>query len=629
MNAKSERWTQEQRRQALNAFFESKDGLRFLQVFSFDCTAPEDREVFLRDAERRFQFNDEKARRWWDSLQAMLKTEPHRFLALAEPLAQNGIAIEELYDCLPDDFDPLALMRAINLARNAMGGKWGGLPPPGITNTAGWSVEQVRNRLEEVKARLDWRSATADARQWWEAFETSDEDKWSLELVLALAEELANRRVTINDFLEAYVRSNTGNIRAILNYLDYTRMKAEAAQSLVVEGAGQSTLTSADSGWWVKPALRVSRIRGWTEEQIRFRLEEVKGRLRWSNADGETRAWWETFENENQHRLALVLRLAEELANRNVTVREFHRACDLSGTSDIQANLFFLDYLHFTTKGYEFETVVLDESGEIIERHQLKAHRFIDELVSGVTIEMVEIPGGKFIMGSPKNEVGRWNSEGPQREVIVLPFYIGKYTITQKQWNVVAEWDKVERDLNPKPSRFEGDDRPVEQVSWEDAKEFCARLAIKTGRAYRLPTEAEWEYACRAGTTKPFAFGETITPEIVNYDGEYPYAKAKEGENRSETIHVGSLGVANAFGLFDMHGNVWEWCEDVWHDDYDGTPRDGSAWLSGGDSSYRVLRGGSWSDSGRHCRSADREHLEPDARGDYIGFRVVVGARVP
>src|SRR5262245_43679849 len=126
MNTKSERWTQEQRRQALNAFFESKDGLRFLHVFSLDCTAPDDREVLLRDAEGRFRFEDEEARRWWDSLRAMLKSEPHRFLALAEPLAQNGIAIEELYECLPDDFDRLALMRAINLARNAMGGKWGG-----------------------------------------------------------------------------------------------------------------------------------------------------------------------------------------------------------------------------------------------------------------------------------------------------------------------------------------------------------------------------------------------------------------------------------------------------------------------------------------------------------------------
>jgi formylglycine-generating enzyme required for sulfatase activity/Tfp pilus assembly protein PilF len=276
---------------------------------------------------------------------------------------------------------------------------------------------------------------------------------------------------------------------------------------------------------------------------------------------------------------------------------------------------------------FEFETVTLDERGEVKERRKLQARQFLEELAPNVALAMVEIPGGKFTMGSPESEAERHRGESPQHEVTVPPLYIGKFAITQAEWRVVAGWEKVERELKPDPSRFKGDDRPAENVSWEDAKEFCARLAKKTGRLYRLPSEAEWEYACRAGTTTPFAFGETITPEIVNYDGNYPYAKAKKGKYRGETVPVGSLAVANAFGLFDMHGNVWEWCEDVWHRDYNSALTDGSVWLSGGDSSRRMLRGGSFIFYARDCRSAYR--IGDDARGIlyYVGFRVVVSAR--
>src|SRR5262249_40887840 len=162
-----------------------------------------------------------------------------------------------------------------------------------------------------------------------------------------------------------------------------------------------------------------------------------------------------------------------------------------------------------------------------------------------------------------------------------------------------------------------------EHVSWEEAVEFCNRLEKKTGKPYRLPSEAEWEYAARAGTTTPFAFGPTITPKIVNYDGNYPYGSTPKGPYRQKTVKVGSLGAANAFGLYDMHGNVWEWCEDVCHDDYEGAPSDGSAWLSGGYSSCRIRRGGSWLDNGRRCRSALRLRDGGGDRDSYDGFRVV------
>jgi formylglycine-generating enzyme required for sulfatase activity len=250
----------------------------------------------------------------------------------------------------------------------------------------------------------------------------------------------------------------------------------------------------------------------------------------------------------------------------------------------------------------------------------------VEDLGGGVTLEMVEIPAGKFTMGSPGNEADRSSDEGPQHQVSVPSFYIGKFEVTQAQWRAVAGLPKDQTDLNPDPSYFKGNDRPVENVSWWEAMEFCTRLSRKTGKTYRLPTEAEWEYACRAVTTTPFAFGDTITPDIVNYDGNYPYASAAKGTYRQSTVDVGSLGVANGFGLYDMHGNVWEWCMDNWHGNYDGAPRDGSEW-KGGDSSYRVLRGGSWGYYGDSCRAANRNWYTPALRVNFIGFRLVLIAR--
>jgi formylglycine-generating enzyme required for sulfatase activity len=216
---------------------------------------------------------------------------------------------------------------------------------------------------------------------------------------------------------------------------------------------------------------------------------------------------------------------------------------------------------------FEFDTVTLDEVGNVASRLQKQARQFVEELAPGITLEMVSIPGGTFMMGSPEEEEGSDDNERPQHQVTVSRFHMGKFPVTQAQWRVVAGWPKVERELNAEPSRFKGDDRPVEQVSWEEVVEFCARLASRTEKGYRLPTEGEWEYACRAGTRTPFAFGETVSSDFVNYDGRYPYGfaaiiLAPEGRNRGETVPVGSLGVANGFGLYDMHGNVSEWCQD-------------------------------------------------------------------
>ena len=264
---------------------------------------------------------------------------------------------------------------------------------------------------------------------------------------------------------------------------------------------------------------------------------------------------------------------------------------------------------------FDFVTVTLDSSGKVKSRETKSARAFTEDLGGGVKLEMVAIPPGEFMMGSPETEVQRVISEGPQHRVrINYWFYLSKFEVMQAQWRAV---------MGTNPSNFKDcDDCPVEEVSWDDAVEFCRKLSARTGREYRLPSEAEWEYAARAGTTTPFAFGETITPEIVNYSGNYPYGSAAQGLYREKTVKVGSLGVANAFGLYDMHGNVWEWCQD-WYHTYNGTPSDGSAWLSGGEQKDRVMRGGSWFNRASLARSADRIGSPANIRYYSIGFRVV------
>ena len=247
-----------------------------------------------------------------------------------------------------------------------------------------------------------------------------------------------------------------------------------------------------------------------------------------------------------------------------------------------------------------------------------------------VSLDLVSIPGGSFMMGTEDEEIERlikkfnweyFRREKPQHKVTVQPFLMGKYPVTQAQWKEITSLPKVNRELKANPSRFKGDNLPVETVSWEDAVEFCQRLSNRTKQEYRLPSEAEWEYACRAGTTTPFNFGQTITGDLANYKTtRRTYANEPKGDFRAQTTPVGSFP-PNALGLYDMHGNVWEWCEDNWHDNYEGAPTDGSAWISGSEP-MKVVRGGSWSSNPRFCRSAFRR-LTRDNRVNYIGFRVV------
>lgn len=279
----------------------------------------------------------------------------------------------------------------------------------------------------------------------------------------------------------------------------------------------------------------------------------------------------------------------------------------------------------FNLQSFNFGVVSVNDRGEIINHHSSQAKYFAEDLGNGITLEMVAIPGGTFLMGSKSTELKRYQDESPQHQVTVASFYMGKFAVTQAQWRAVAALPPVKGSLNPNPSGFKGNNRPVEKVSWNDAVEFCDRLAKKTKHNYRLPSEAEWEYACRAGTTTPFYFGETITTELANYIGDYRYASAPEGIYRGQTTDIGSFP-PNSFGLYDMHGNLWEWCTDLWHDNYAGSPNDGSIWQKGGNNSLRLIRGGSWNNSPVLCRSAIRNRYQPDASSNSVGFRVVVGS---
>jgi formylglycine-generating enzyme required for sulfatase activity len=257
----------------------------------------------------------------------------------------------------------------------------------------------------------------------------------------------------------------------------------------------------------------------------------------------------------------------------------------------------------------------------------LKGQFYPEALSDDVNLDMVFIKGGKFTMGSPEDEPERTEAEGPQRDVTLPDFFMGKYQVTQAQWQVVSAYPQVNIKLESNPSRFEGENLPVEQVSWHEAVEFCDRLSNHSGRTYSLPSEAQWEYACRGGTTTPFAFGHTLSTDLANYNGNSTYADGPKGENRNKTTDVGSF-YPNAFGLYDMHGNVYEWCLDHWHSNYEGAPIDGSAWIknSSNADATRILRGGSWFYSPGGCRSASRDLFAAGTRYDSLGFRVVVSA---
>lgn len=233
-----------------------------------------------------------------------------------------------------------------------------------------------------------------------------------------------------------------------------------------------------------------------------------------------------------------------------------------------------------------------------------------ETLPGNVRLEMIAIPAGKFLMGSADGE-GE-NNERPHHPVTVPAFYLGKYAITNAQWKAVMGTEPALQ-LGEK---FCDENQPVIYVSWDEAQGFCQKVSLKSGRNYRLPSEAEWEYACRAGSQTTYSFGND-----AQQLGQYAwYGGVFRGNFQTQPV---GRKQPNKFGLYDMHGNIWEWCLDRWHKNYQGAPLDGSAWTSDGDSRSRLLRGGSWNYNPRFCRSAYRYDTSPNNYDCAFGFRVV------
>jgi formylglycine-generating enzyme required for sulfatase activity len=339
-------------------------------------------------------------------------------------------------------------------------------------------------------------------------------------------------------------------------------------------------------------------------------IEGVK--LRLQNPDAKVRiAALEQALNYGEQGLDLVI---AGLKDESVEL-QFQAYSLLNNRTELKAKQAASNFNPQGLKLEQIEVVTTNKSWQIIQRQPRIARYFIEDLGGGVTLEMAAIPRGSFIMGSPENEAGRGDYEYPQHQVTVPSFFMGKYPVTQAQYQAIT---------GTNPSSFKGSNRPVERVSWHDAVNFCQKLSQRIGKNYRLPSEAEWEYACRAGTTTPFHFGDTITTDLANYNGNYTYGQEPKGVYRKETREVGSFGVANNFGLYDMHGNVEEWCQDNYYGNYEGAPRDGSAWLKNKQhSDIKLLRGGSWGIGHVYCRSAFRNYNAFVAFDDSIGFRVV------
>lgn len=245
----------------------------------------------------------------------------------------------------------------------------------------------------------------------------------------------------------------------------------------------------------------------------------------------------------------------------------------------------------------------------------------LERLDEDVVLEMILIPSGSFVMGSLDDESDRSVGEDPQHPVEISKFLMSKTPITQAQWRVVASLPKVDRVIPIDPAIYKGDNRPIENICWLDAIEFCDRLSKKTGKKYRLPTEAEWEYTCRAGTTTAFHFGDCLKADLANYGR---YISGVDPDKQSETTPVGNFGVVNSFGLCDMHGNVWELCADSWHDNYENAPEDGSIWEEEDPkkTASKIMQGGSWLNEAPECRSAMRNCLNQDQTDRTVGFRV-------
>ena len=394
----------------------------------------------------------------------------------------------------------------------------------------------------------------------------------------------------------------TDHIHDLFEQIQAERLAAQQAaeaETLAQEQEQERWIAEQEASRQAAETARLERSKA--ESEARAEAERWKAEAQKSRADAErTRAEMERLAREKRE-------LQQQATLKTPQLMAKSEASEAKGPALIQIS---------TTAGW----VVREGNQWQKKQKPITVSGYHEKLAENIAITMIQIPAGEFQMGSSEKEAGRQSFEGPQHQVKLASFFMGQTPVTQAQWQVVAGWPKQQLELKDQPSCFQGANRPVEQVSWLEAEEFCRRLSVRTDRKYSLPSEAQWEYACRAGTTKAFSFGETLTPELANYNGNNTFASGPKGVYRQQTTEVGSFP-ANGWGFHDMHGNVWEWCLDPWHGSYEGAPADGSAWMAGGGAS-RLLRGGSWYNRPADCRSASRNGLQPAFRNGDIGFRV-------
>jgi formylglycine-generating enzyme required for sulfatase activity len=369
-------------------------------------------------------------------------------------------------------------------------------------------------------------------------------------------------------------------------------------QTLIAEWAGQDELR-ADQ-WELLQQLQTALVISDPEvEQIR---QVVLAERVVEQQQAQEAADRQAQEAERQQQQTTEARLSREVAEqqRTLEAQRQQEAEDFWLRQDREAKVF--DSLKLDLNS------VHRESQNIEAKHLALKFFFQENLELEVTLEMILIPSGKFSMGSSNGE--GYDDEYPRHEVEISEFYMSKFLVTQKQWKAVTFYANT---LDKSPSFYSGDLLPVESINWFEASNFCKELSTKTDKSYRLPTEAEWEYACRAGTESAFSWGNNTSVYLMNHGNHYGH-----------TTEVDRFQ-PNNFGLYDMHGNVWEWCSDMWHKNYINAPHDGSSWEDRTNiaSSERILRGGSWDEGPKYCRSANRGKLQPNAKNNGIGFRLV------
>jgi formylglycine-generating enzyme required for sulfatase activity len=436
-----------------------------------------------------------------------------------------------------------------------------------------------------------------------------------LDLMSASLEKIANDQQTQRDVLESMVKKLSVQKRAYEIQLKINRLQAEAAEltkiALNFENYMESFLGSFQTllGNVAKVDKDLSGAMNEIKQIAEMAMSQQTGNLPMNDRSSQKILDFLVASDLKKERLLDAL---ENSRNANGEVEFDYRlkSANAETTLDVCLENIQTYVQHELSPVLEARKVKKEEERAIAElRRQQEALQRQQELrersqglLRELSLELVDIPAGSFMMGSNDYD----NEKKPHR-VTLKAFQMSKYPITQKQYRLV---------MGTNPSHFQGDENcPVEKVSWHDAMKFCEEISKKIGQKVKLPTEAQWEYACRAGSTGKYCFGDDVS-KLGNY--------AWYNENAGSKTHPVGEKLANSWGLHDMHGNVWEWCEDVWHENYNGAPVDGSAWLKDGDQNLRALRGGSWSIIVIICHSAIRNGYNADNRYYNIGFRVVV-----